>query len=163
MKTLKEVLTGVGSALHPFQRIRVRAVPFGRVSLFETDNIKHWVQATNNGVMYFCVKFGDQATTATCEVIDGLKVKQVAQIRIWKRTDMDEATDFVMNSDLLNSIRSLAKSRGCDAAIYDEADPNTMYFMRDETDVTHDGYGDEYMQIYIAFTAQYHEEEEEEI
>lgn len=162
MKSLKEVLTGVG-ALHPLRRIRVRAVPFGRVSLFETDNVKHWVQATNNGVMYFCVKFGDQATTATCEVIDGLKVKQVAQIRIWKRTDMDEATEFVMNSDLLNSIRSLAKAHGCNAAIYDEADPNTMYFMHDECDCQHDEvYGDEYMQIYIAFTAQQHEEEEEE-
>lgn len=163
MKSLKEILTSACSALHPFQRIRVRAVPFGNVSLFETDNIKHWAMATHNGVMYFCVDLGEQATTATCEVIDRCKVRQVAQIRIWKRTDMDEATEFVMNSDLLNSIRSLAKVHNCEAAIYDEADPNTMYFMRDETDVTHDGYGDEYMQIYIAFTAQQHEEEEEEI
>lgn len=136
MKSLKEILSGTG--LHPLRRFRVRAVPFARVSLFETENSDHWKLATHNGMMYFCVEFGEQSTTATCEVIDDYKIKQVAQIRIWKRAD------FALNSDLLNSVRSLAKAHACGAAIYDKADQDAVFYMFDE-------YEDELSQLWIAF------------
>lgn len=136
MKSLKDILAGTG--LHPLRRFRVRAVPFARVSLFESENSDHWKKATQCGMMYFCIDFCDSCTTATCEVIDGTEVKQVAQIRIWKRAD------FALNSDLLNSIRSLAKAHGCNAAIYDKAGQDTTYFMYDELD-------DEMPQLWIAF------------
>lgn len=142
MKSLKEILYGTG--LHPLRRYRVRAVPFGRVSLFETGDINHWKMATHNGMMYFCIEFGDTATTATCEVIDDHKIKQVAQIRIWKRTDLEESSDFAMNSDLLNSVRALAKAHGCNAAIYDKVDQDDMFYMFNE-------FEDELPQVWIAF------------
>lgn len=136
MKSLKEILAGTG--LHPLRRFRVRAVPFGRVSLFETENIDHWVQATRGRTMYFCIEFGEHATTATCEVIDEQKIRQVAQICIRKRND------FMMCSDLLNSVRSLAKAHGCNAAIYNKFSQDATYFMYDELD-------DEMPQLWIAF------------
>lgn len=142
MKLLREILAGTD--LHPLRRYRVRAVPFGRVSLFETGDINHWIKSTQCGMMYFCINFGDSCTTATCEIIEGNEIKQVAQIRIWKRADLEEASDFAMNSDLLNSVRALAKAHGCNAMIYDKADQDTPYFMYDELD-------DEMSQLWIAF------------
>ena len=136
MKLLREILSGTG--LHSLRRFRVRAVPFARVSLFESENSDHWKLATHNGMMYFCIDFGDSCTTATCEVIDENKIKQVAQIRIWKRAD------FAMNSDLLNSIRSCAKAHACGAAIYDKAAQDDMFYMFDE-------YEDDMSQLWIAF------------
>lgn len=130
----------------------VRPIPFFcNIGLIESEDKNLWELATHNGVMTFSVDYIDdaQAAVAECQVVRGDTVHKVVRVGITscERFDAEE----LIHIDMMNVIRNIAKTHGCDAEVYDEHDWGKAYRMFDDFD-------EEEKRLYINFTKKPEEE-----
>lgn len=115
--------------------VAVRALPYGNMSFIDNDNEDDWELAVKSGIMNFSVSYKEDEAIALCEVMrDG-----TYRVILSPLCSEDKA-----HQDMMNVIRNIAKSHGCEAVVRDGRNPENAWMMFDYFD-------ERQRQLYIDF------------
>lgn len=140
MKSLSEMIEPRQEVI---SLIPVRALPYGNMSFIDNDNEDDWELAVKSGIMNFSVSYKEDEAIALCEVMREGETREVCEVTQYG-TYRGPCSEDKVHRDMMNVIRNIAKSRGCEAVVRDGRNPESAWLMFDYFD-------ERQRQLYIDF------------